>query len=73
MDNTADINYTDLSRFYRLPQVAARLNVSESSIWAWTKEGTFPKPIKLSKNCTAWIAAEIKIWEDGRIAKSRAD
>lgn len=59
------------AQFYRLPQLKARLNVSGSSIWAWVKAGRFPKPIKLSENCTAWNAADVEAWVQSRIAASK--
>ena len=58
-------------QFYRLPQLKARLGVSGSSIWAWVKKGTFPAPIKLSENTTAWHSADIEAWAQGRIAASQ--
>jgi prophage regulatory protein len=60
-----------LPQFYRLPQLKARLNVSGSAIWAWTKKGTFPKPIKLSANTTAWRAADVEAWAKSRIEASK--
>jgi prophage regulatory protein len=60
------------AQFYRLPQLKARLNVSGSSIWAWVKAGKFPKPIKLSENCTAWNASDVERWAADRIAASQA-
>lgn len=60
------------TQFYRLPQLKAKLKVSGSSIWAWVKAGKFPKPIKLSENCTAWNAADIEAWAADRIAASQA-
>ncbi|MDE2309981.1 MAG: AlpA family phage regulatory protein [Betaproteobacteria bacterium] len=59
------------AQFYRLPQLKSCLNVSGSSIWAWVKKGTFPKPIKLSENCTAWNAADIDAWAQSRITTSQ--
>jgi len=59
-------------QFYRLKQLKECLNVSGSSIWAWVKQGTFPKPIKLSENCTAWNAADIERWAAERISASQA-
>ena len=53
-------------QFYRLSQLKKQLSVSRSSIWAWVKEGTFPKPIKLGKNCTAWNSADIEKWIEER-------
>lgn len=58
-------------QFYRLPQLKARLNVSGSSIWAWVKKGTFPAPIKLSENTTAWNAADVEAWAKSRIEASK--
>lgn len=55
-------------QFYRLPHLKQRLGVSGSSIWAWVKKGSFPKPIKLSENCTAWDRASIEAWEQSRIS-----
>lgn len=59
------------AQFYRLPTLKQRLGVSGSSIWAWVKAGKFPKPIKLSENCTAWNAAEVEVWAQSRIAASK--
>ena len=59
------------TRFYRLPQITSRLNVSRSSIWAWVKAGKFPKPVKLSENCTAWSAADVEQWVESRILASQ--
>ncbi len=53
-------------KFYRLSQLKQQLSVSRSSIWAWVKEGSFPKPIKLGKNCTAWNAADVHAWVEKR-------
>lgn len=57
--------------FYRLSDVKHRIGVSGSSIWAWVKQGKFPKPIKLSENCTAWNAADVEAWAQDRIAASK--
>ena len=65
-------NAPQSAQFYRLPQLKAKLKVSGSSIWAWVKAGKFPKPIKLSENCTAWNAADIEAWAADRIAASQA-
>lgn len=57
--------------FYRLPQLKARLGVSGSSIWLWVKKGTFPAPIKLAENTTAWRVEDIEKWANGRIEASQ--
>ena len=61
-----------ITRFYRLPQLKAYLNVSSSSIWAWVKAGKFPKPVKLSENITAWRASEVEEWSQSKIAASES-
>ena len=38
----------------RLPVVMARTGKSRSTISAQMKEGTFPKPVKISKRAVAW-------------------
>ena len=45
--------------FVRLPQVLAVIPLGKTSWWAGVKSGRFPKPIKLSENCTAWRAEDI--------------
>ena len=57
-------------QFYRLPHLTKRIGVSGSSIWAWVKNGTFPKPVKLSPNCTAWTSESVEKWAADRIAAS---
>jgi prophage regulatory protein len=58
--------------FYRLPKVREVVGgMAPSTIWSWVKAGKFPKPIKLSENCTAWNAADIEAWAQCRIAASQ--
>lgn len=62
--------------FYRLPKVCEICGeVSAATIWSWARrsdETGFPKPVKLSANCTAWNASEIEAWAQARVAASRA-
>ena len=65
-------NNAQTTNFLRLPQVREIAGgVAPSTIWGWVKNGTFPKPIKLSANCTAWDAAQVEAWAQDRIAASR--
>jgi predicted DNA-binding transcriptional regulator AlpA len=60
--------------FYRLPKVREICGgVSASTVWAWVKKSKtgFPRPIKLSENCTAWNSADVEAWAQARIADSR--
>ena len=60
------------AQFLRLPQLKAKLGISGSHIWGMVKAGKFPRPIKLSENCTAWNAADIEAWAAERIAASQS-
>jgi len=63
---------TKTTMFYRLPRVREICGgVSASYIWVMVKKGKFPKPVKLSENCTAWNAAEVEAWAQERIAASK--
>ena len=71
MGNETQQTTPHAAQFYRLPHLKNLLGVSGSSIWAWVKAGKFPKPVKLSENCTAWSAADIERWAAERIAASQ--
>lgn len=45
--------------FLRLPEVLKLFPVSKSTWWAGVKSGKYPKPVKLSKNITAWRVQDI--------------
>lgn len=62
------------TKFLRLPQVREIAGgVAPSTIWGWVKNGTFPRPYKLSANCSAWSAAEVDAWAQSRIAASQSE
>jgi prophage regulatory protein len=46
--------------FVRLTQVLMVIPVGKSSWWAGVRSGRYPKPVKLSRNCTAWRAEDIR-------------
>jgi prophage regulatory protein len=59
------------TKFLRLPQVREIAGgVAPSTIWGWVKNGTFPRPCKLSANCTAWDSAQVEAWAKARVAAS---
>jgi len=45
--------------FVRLPQVLAVIPVGKTCWWEGVKSGRYPKPVKLSRRCTAWKAEDI--------------
>lgn len=46
--------------------VMERLSISRSTLWRWTSENNFPKPLKLSPGCTRWRLIDIEQWEEAR-------
>lgn len=58
------VNFDSLSEsaFVRMASLPAIVGMSVPTIWRKTKEGCFPKPIKVSSNITAWKVGSIREW-----------
>jgi prophage regulatory protein len=54
------------NRLVALPEVKARTGMGTTWIYKHAKDGTFPKPLKLSERCTRWKESEIDAWIDSR-------
>ncbi|MBH3072463.1 helix-turn-helix transcriptional regulator [Serratia liquefaciens] len=52
--------------YIRPKRLAELLGVSEATIWRKAKNGTLPRPIKLSERVTAFDAVEINAWIKSR-------
>ncbi len=48
------------SAFIRLPVLKRLYGISAASCWRGVKNGTIPKPSKLSERCTAWNVGLIR-------------
>jgi prophage regulatory protein len=65
-------------RYIRIGQLASRpgfegmLPVSQPTVWRWVKLGTFPAPIKLGPQTTAWPVEAVEAWLKSRTAGSAA-
>lgn len=47
--------------FLRLPQIIAEyIPVSKATFWRRVQDGTYPRPVKLSANCSAWRRSDIE-------------
>jgi prophage regulatory protein len=53
----------------RLPQVLRRTGQCRSSLYKAIAEGTFPRPVPLSKRSVGFISSEIDEWIAQRIKK----
>ena len=61
---------TPRERLVRLPEVEQQTARKKSKIYADMNAGTFPKPVRLSRRCVAWLESEIQAWIARRIAES---
>lgn len=46
----------------RASQLIPLLPFGSSTLWAWSRDGRFPAPVKLSPTMTAWRNAEVIEW-----------
>jgi prophage regulatory protein len=52
----------------KLNEVTAVVRLGRSTIYLMVADGRFPKPVKLGKRSTGWIAVEVHDWLNARIA-----
>lgn len=46
----------------RASQLLPFLPFGSSTLWAWSRDGRFPSPIRLSNTMTAWRNADVIEW-----------
>lgn len=51
--------------FIRQKRLLGIIGFSAPTLWRKVKAGTFPKPIKLGANMTAWRVEEVHKWMNG--------
>ncbi|GGO34495.1 hypothetical protein GCM10010991_25380 [Gemmobacter aquaticus] len=48
-------------------RLSERFGVHRTTIWRWTSTvPNFPKPVRLSPQCSRWKLSEIEAWENAR-------
>lgn len=52
----------------RLPEVMAACGISRSLIYRLAKEGSFPRPVRVSARLAAWNSTDVQAWIDERCA-----
>jgi prophage regulatory protein len=62
-------------RLIRRPEVESRTSLKRSTMYAYIKEGVFPRPIPLGARAVAWLSSEVDEWIEARIraARGRSD
>jgi prophage regulatory protein len=56
----------------RRQQVCDLLGITYSTLYEWVRTGSFPQPIHLGANSSAWLADEVHAWLDQRRAERDA-
>ena len=56
----------------RLKAVMEMTGLKHAMLYKLIAEGKFPKPIKLTERCVAWLLSEVEAFIQSRIAASRA-
>lgn len=51
-----------IDRLMRLPEVAATIGRSRTSIYYDVKAGRFPEPLKIGRRAIAWRESDIQKW-----------
>ena len=57
-------------RFLRVSEVQARTSLGRSTIYRWSAEGRFPRPVRLSARVVRWVEAEVDAWTRRQITES---
>jgi len=52
--------------FIRQKSLIEKLGFSAPTLWRKVKAGTFPKPVKLGQNMTAWRCEEVQAWMEAQ-------
>lgn len=56
------------SGYVRVWEIAGKVvPLSTASIWRLAKIGSFPRPIKMSNNVTAWRVSDVREWLKNRL------
>lgn len=67
-DDIKHISYSVHARYLppqgmsRASQLLPFLPFGSSTLWAWSRDGRFPSPIRLSNTMTAWRNADVIEW-----------
>lgn len=54
--------YETLAAYLCMRDLLVYLPLSETLIWRKVRAGSFPQPVKLSANITAWRTTDIRAW-----------
>jgi len=72
-DTDERITATAPARLITPSTVFGRTTLSRTTIWRMVRAGTFPAPLKISKNRIAWRESDVTDFIEGRSSPRRAD
>jgi prophage regulatory protein len=58
-----------VDRVLRLPELMNRLGLGRSAIYRALREGSFPRPIKITPRASGWLQSEVDAWLAARITQ----
>lgn len=65
--NSLNSPYLPPQGMSRASQLIPFLPFGSSTLWAWSRDGRFPAPVKLSPTMTAWRNADVIEWLNNQI------
>jgi prophage regulatory protein len=69
LPDSAFIRESQLVQSAKRPTTPAPLPFSAPTLWRKVKEGTFPKPSKLSARVTAWNVGDVRAWINAQVQR----
>ena len=48
--------------FLTKAEVLRKVPITAPTLWAWVRQGKFPRPRAISPNKTVWLASEVDAW-----------
>ena len=65
-----NVKYLPPQGMSRASQLIPFLPFGSSTLWAWSRDGRFPAPVKLSPTITAWLNADVIEWLESHAAST---
>ena len=62
----------NVEKFLRLPAVEDRTGLKRAQLYSLSRDGLFPRPIKIGSRSSAWLQSEVELWMETRVRESRS-
>ena len=70
---TTSIKHLPPQGMSRASQLLPFLPFGSSTLWAWSRNGRFPSPVRLSPTMTAWRNADVIEWLESHTSNTNED